>query len=126
MQLSGHGGEVYSMRFSPDGQVLASASFDRLLYLWRVYDECDNYSVIKVRCRTARACIACERVRVERTAGGGRGGAGEHRCAACMWARWAMHACSNAWWCFMRGCVGHSRPCMRARGLHCTCMGSVS
>ena len=64
MQLSGAGGELYSLRFSPDGQSMASASFDRLIYLWRVYDECENYMVIKVHPliinhRCMHACAGC-------------------------------------------------------------------
>lgn len=50
MQLSGHGGEVYSLAFSPDGQSLASASFDKQIFLWRVFGDCDNYCVLKVGC----------------------------------------------------------------------------
>lgn len=47
MQLAGHGGDVLSMRFSPDGQQLASGSFDRTILLWRTYDECENYMMIR-------------------------------------------------------------------------------
>lgn len=47
IQLSGHEGEVFSLRFSPDGQCLASASFDKSIFLWRTYDENENYMVIK-------------------------------------------------------------------------------
>ncbi|KAG2437583.1 hypothetical protein HYH02_011223 [Chlamydomonas schloesseri] len=46
IQLSGHGGEVFSMRFSPDGQCIASGSFDKSIFLWRTYDETENYNVI--------------------------------------------------------------------------------
>ena len=48
MQLTGHGGEVYSVRFNPDGECLASGSFDKLIYLWKTYGECPNYMVLKV------------------------------------------------------------------------------
>lgn len=47
MQLSGHAGEVFDMCFSPDGQCLASASFDKMVFTWRTYGECENYMVLK-------------------------------------------------------------------------------
>jgi len=48
MHLTGHGAAVYSLKFSPDGQHLASASFDRRILLWNVYGEhCANYSMIE-------------------------------------------------------------------------------
>jgi len=40
-------GEVLSARFSPTGGTLASASFDRLIYLWNVYGDCENFAVMK-------------------------------------------------------------------------------
>jgi transducin (beta)-like 1 len=36
--LEKHTQEVYSCAFSPDGQLLASGSFDRMLHIWRVAD----------------------------------------------------------------------------------------
>eukprot|EP00013_Stygamoeba_regulata_P024951 CAMPEP_0177665746 /NCGR_PEP_ID=MMETSP0447-20121125/21219_1 /TAXON_ID=0 /ORGANISM="Stygamoeba regulata, Strain BSH-02190019" /LENGTH=360 /DNA_ID=CAMNT_0019171861 /DNA_START=46 /DNA_END=1128 /DNA_ORIENTATION=- len=47
MQLTGHGGEVHSVKFNPDGKTLASASFDKTIFLWRVYGECENFLVLK-------------------------------------------------------------------------------
>lgn len=46
MLLTGHGGEVYTGKFHPEGSLLASAGFDRQIYLWNVYGECDNVSVM--------------------------------------------------------------------------------
>lgn len=48
MQLSGHGAEVYSLNFSPDGQTIASSSFDKMIYLWRTYGECENFMIMGV------------------------------------------------------------------------------
>ena len=47
MLLTGHSGEVFGVKFSPDGTVLASCSNDKHLFLWNVYGECDNYMVLK-------------------------------------------------------------------------------
>lgn len=47
MQLIGHAGEVYSMRFSPDGDCIASGSYDRTILLWRTYGECENYVLLR-------------------------------------------------------------------------------
>eukprot|EP00435_Cladocopium_sp_Y103_P024005 s1312_g5.t2 len=47
MLLTGHEGEVFCAEFSPDGRALATGSFDKSLYLWHVYGECENYGVMK-------------------------------------------------------------------------------
>lgn len=44
MLLTGHAGEVFSAEFSPDGKAVASASFDRQIYLWNTFGECENYA----------------------------------------------------------------------------------
>merc|ERR1719442_219696 len=47
MLLSGHEGEVFCGEFSPDGRTMATGSFDKSIYLWNVYGECENYGVMK-------------------------------------------------------------------------------
>jgi len=47
MLLTGHGGEIFTAKFHPSGNTLASAGFDRLIYLWNVYGECENFAVLK-------------------------------------------------------------------------------
>jgi Prp8 binding protein len=46
MLLSGHQGEIYSCKFHPNGQTIASGGFDRQLYLWNTYGECENYAAL--------------------------------------------------------------------------------
>ncbi|RWS29232.1 U5 small nuclear ribonucleoprotein 40 kDa protein-like protein [Leptotrombidium deliense] len=46
MLLTGHQGEVYCAKFHPNGNTLASAGHDRLIYFWNTYGECENYSVV--------------------------------------------------------------------------------
>ncbi|XP_057657306.1 U5 small nuclear ribonucleoprotein 40 kDa protein [Diorhabda carinulata] len=46
MQLEGHEGEIFSVEFHPEGQYLASAGFDRKIFMWAVYGECENVSVL--------------------------------------------------------------------------------
>ena len=36
-RLVGHKGEIYTLQFSPDGEYLASAGHDRLIYFWEVF-----------------------------------------------------------------------------------------
>jgi len=47
MLLTGHDGEIYSAKFSPDGTAIASGGFERLIFLWNVYGECENFSVLR-------------------------------------------------------------------------------
>jgi Prp8 binding protein len=47
MLLEGHGGEINAVKFSPDGQSLASASADKQIFLWEVFGDCVNYDVLK-------------------------------------------------------------------------------
>jgi Prp8 binding protein len=47
MLLQGHKAEVFTIKFSPSGKNLASGSFDKSILLWRVYDTCENYLVLK-------------------------------------------------------------------------------
>lgn len=48
MLLTGHGGEIFSMKFSPDGAACVSGGFDRRVMLWRVYGaEPENYMMLE-------------------------------------------------------------------------------
>ncbi|RUS20404.1 u5 small nuclear ribonucleo protein 40 kDa protein-like protein [Endogone sp. FLAS-F59071] len=47
MLLAGHAGDVFSCRFDPSGQHIASAGFDRQILLWNTYGDCVNYGLIK-------------------------------------------------------------------------------
>ena len=46
MELTGHTGEVFTSRFDPSGNLVASGSMDRSIMLWRTYGECENYGVM--------------------------------------------------------------------------------
>lgn len=41
--LTGHEGEIFAGKFSPDGVILATAGYDRKIFLWNVYGECENW-----------------------------------------------------------------------------------
>ena len=43
MELTGHSGEVFAVRFEKSGQHIASGSMDRSILLWNTYGECENY-----------------------------------------------------------------------------------
>eukprot|EP01126_Amoeba_proteus_P021599 TRINITY_DN2197_c0_g1_i3.p1 TRINITY_DN2197_c0_g1~~TRINITY_DN2197_c0_g1_i3.p1 ORF type:complete len:205 (-),score=24.16 TRINITY_DN2197_c0_g1_i3:471-1085(-) len=47
MLLEGHQAEINCLKFSPDGQCLASAGFDKQIFLWEVHGDCSNYAVLK-------------------------------------------------------------------------------
>ena len=47
MLLTGHAGEVFTAKFNPTGDVVASGSHDKHIFLWRTYGECENYMMIK-------------------------------------------------------------------------------
>lgn len=62
MLLTGHGAEVFSVKFSPDGQTVASGSHDKHIFLWNTYGECANFMLLKggVHCSDhVQACICC-------------------------------------------------------------------
>ncbi|KAK0615215.1 WD40-repeat-containing domain protein [Bombardia bombarda] len=46
MELSGHEGEIFSAKFDPSGNLIASGSMDRTIMLWRTYGDCQNYGVL--------------------------------------------------------------------------------
>ncbi len=63
--------QVFTMRFNPEGDVIASGSHDKHIFLWRTYGDCENYMMLKgglparasqaeaaSRCRASRAAAA--------------------------------------------------------------------
>ncbi|KAF2965563.1 hypothetical protein GQX73_g8005 [Xylaria multiplex] len=46
MELSGHSGEIFSAKFDPTGNLIASGSMDRSILLWRSSGACENYGVL--------------------------------------------------------------------------------
>ncbi|KAI0121028.1 WD40-repeat-containing domain protein [Xylariales sp. AK1849] len=46
MELTGHSGEVFSAKFDPTGNLIASGSMDRSILLWRSHTDCENYGVL--------------------------------------------------------------------------------
>eukprot|EP00921_Rhytidocystis_pertsovi_P016735 GHVQ01026371.1.p1 GENE.GHVQ01026371.1~~GHVQ01026371.1.p1 ORF type:complete len:357 (-),score=38.09 GHVQ01026371.1:266-1336(-) len=47
MLYTGHEGEVFSVEFSPDGNNMASGSFDRSILVYHVYGDCENWCALK-------------------------------------------------------------------------------
>ncbi|KAG1679086.1 U5 small nuclear ribonucleoprotein [Nymphon striatum] len=46
MLLTGHQSEIFCLKFHPEGGYIASAGFDRQIYLWNVYGECENFAAL--------------------------------------------------------------------------------
>lgn len=46
MHLTGHAAEVFCCKFGPYGDILASAGFDRQIFLWNVFGECENIACL--------------------------------------------------------------------------------
>lgn len=47
MLLTGHTADVLAVRFSPDGNSVASASKDKDIFLWNTYEDCKNYLMMR-------------------------------------------------------------------------------
>ncbi|GAA5836778.1 hypothetical protein JCM11251_005785 [Rhodosporidiobolus azoricus] len=47
MCLRGHAAEILDIKFSPDGESLASASSDKTILLWKTYGDCANYGILR-------------------------------------------------------------------------------
>ncbi|KAL4991753.1 WD40-repeat-containing domain protein [Aspergillus falconensis] len=46
MELTGHSGEIFAVRFDPTAQHIASGSLDRSILLWNTYGQCENYGIL--------------------------------------------------------------------------------
>ena len=46
MLLTGHLGQINAVGFHPSGNVLASGSHDKKIFLWNAYGDCSNYCVL--------------------------------------------------------------------------------
>lgn len=47
MHLTGHQDAVYTAKFNPEGTNLATAGKEKLIFLWQVYGDCNNFMVLK-------------------------------------------------------------------------------
>ncbi|XP_065180619.1 U5 small nuclear ribonucleoprotein 40 kDa protein-like [Sycon ciliatum] len=47
MLLTGHEADIFSAKFHPNGDLLVSGGFDRQIYFWNVYGECENFAVLR-------------------------------------------------------------------------------
>lgn len=47
MLLTGHADQVFTLRFNPAGDLIATGSFDKTILVYRVYGECENVLQIK-------------------------------------------------------------------------------
>ena len=47
MKLEGHQGEIYTMKFAPHGIFLATAGFDKEVYVWETYGDCPHVMTLK-------------------------------------------------------------------------------
>lgn len=45
MLLTGHQDQVLAVGFNPKGDVIASGSHDKKIFMWRTYGECENFNV---------------------------------------------------------------------------------
>lgn len=46
MHLTGHAAEIFCCKFGPFGDILASAGFDRQIFIWNVFGECENIACL--------------------------------------------------------------------------------
>ncbi|KAB5512740.1 hypothetical protein OIU85_003116 [Salix viminalis] len=47
MLLTGHQSAIYTMKFNPAGNVIASGSHDKEIFLWHMHGECKNFMVMR-------------------------------------------------------------------------------
>lgn len=46
LQLVGHQSEVYCVKFSPKGDHLITAGFDKKIFVWDIYNGCANLGIL--------------------------------------------------------------------------------